>query len=86
MPCPLPQPVPANLENPDDARATVARLKRCLATSQDALVEALHFFTAGHNEHWDVALHLPLPWGALLHLATFSLRDSHFGFILRNSF
>jgi hypothetical protein len=29
-----------DLENPADARAEVARLKRCLATSQDELVEA----------------------------------------------
>lgn len=35
-----PQPAPVNLENPAEARAEVARLKRCLATSQDELVEA----------------------------------------------
>ena len=34
------QPAPVNLENPAEARAEVARLKRCLATSQDELVEA----------------------------------------------
>jgi|BogFormECP03_OM3_1039632.scaffolds.fasta_scaffold05377_1 hypothetical protein len=35
-----PQLAPVNLENSDEARAEVARLKRCLATSQDELVEA----------------------------------------------
>jgi hypothetical protein len=35
-----PQPTPINLENPAEARAEVARLKRRLATSQDELVEA----------------------------------------------
>jgi hypothetical protein len=35
-----PQLAPVNLENPAEARAEVARLKRCLATSQDELVEA----------------------------------------------
>jgi hypothetical protein len=34
------QPAPVNLENAAEARAEVARLKRCLATSQDELVEA----------------------------------------------
>jgi hypothetical protein len=35
-----PQPVPVNLENAAEARAEVARLKRCLVTSQVELVEA----------------------------------------------
>jgi hypothetical protein len=35
-----PQLPPVNLENPAEARAEVARLRRCLATSQDELVEA----------------------------------------------
>jgi len=37
---PSPQPAPVDLENPAEARAEVARLKRCLATSQDELAEA----------------------------------------------
>ena len=35
-----PEPHLVNLENLVEARAEVARLKRCLATSQDELVEA----------------------------------------------
>lgn len=34
------QPVPANLDDPAEARAEVARLRRCLTASQDELADA----------------------------------------------